>query len=38
MRLREKKKKRALTDRPPELNHFDDTLEGSEPPAPANHL
>ncbi len=31
------KKKRALTDRPSELNHFDDTLAGSEPPAPANH-
>jgi hypothetical protein len=30
------KKKRALTDRPSELNHFDDTLAGSEPPTPAN--
>ena len=30
-------KKRALTERPSELNHFDDTLAGSEPPAPANH-
>jgi len=30
-------KKRALTDRPSELNHFDDTLAGSEVPAQANH-
>jgi hypothetical protein len=29
--------KRARTDRPSELNHFDDTLARSEPSAPANH-
>ena len=34
---RDGNKKRALTDRPSELNHFDDTLAGSEVPAQANH-
>lgn len=29
--------KRALTDRPSELNHFDDTLAVSLTPTPANH-
>jgi hypothetical protein len=35
--VKRENKKMPYRARAPWLNHFDDTLAGSEPPAPANH-